>query len=330
MLLLSSSTPTLQSSPTFSHSSSKMLLLMTKISTTYFPPTTTFIPSQTVLHVKPVPSTSTLPSPTQLLAVVKPTTASLMVSNLLSHATFSVTSDGQHNSFTGTSQAWTVSKHPPHKTADSNADMNTPSYTTPKPSLGTLPGNDSANVYIFVIVALLGLTIVSTVIAATAFCIVFAVTRRKSKPVVTVICPSPSSRLHNENITPLTDDGSTCPHTVCNLEPVPIYEGATLVRPSRGHGSHSQSTSLSSSCSSGIPQHTETTLVHLTEDSTTPAESSQLPSNVPIQQNVNPNYDRIESRNSNSHPEEVNHRHAKPPVSPYELVSFLNYVPHSP
>ena len=218
---------------------------------------------------------------------------------------------GLQRSFSIVQQGWTTSKHSPTVTPDHIVDSDTPSYPTLTPSLAAQLGDNSVSTYIFIIAALLGLTIVSTTIAATAFCVVFAIGRKKSKPVVTVIYPS--SHLNGNNSPSIVADESTCPHTVCNLEPVPIYEGASLVRGAQQNASQLQS------CHSDtyLSGQTETSYISLTGE---PASTGS----VFTQPVLNPNYDRIENNRSNhSIGEQVSscRQHPKPPVSPYEMVS---------
>ena len=193
---------------------------------------------------------------------------------------------GLKSSFNIVLQSWATSKHSTTVTANHNADNDTPSYPTVTPSLAAQLGNGSVTTYIIIIAVLLGLTIISTTIAATAFCVVVAIGRKKSKPVVTVIYPSTTSHLERNSSPTIITDENTCPHTVCNLEPVPIYEGASLVRGNQQNESQLQ-TCHSDTFLSG---QTETLYISITGE----PESSGGMFTQPV---LNPNYDRIETSN---------------------------------
>lgn len=167
------------------------------------------------------------------------------------------------------------------------------------------PSNTTSNnkqpfSYMLVIGLLFGLAFISITVAATAFCIVVVITRRKPKPVVTVICRSNSKRSEGEpgialSVAEVEIENKECvldlhqyQKTVCSLEPVPIYEPLSTIEQMSSNITPKSIYSLSSS---SIPT-----------DLVTNNECDGIISNTA-------QYDKLEEKNQ-----------IKPPASPYETV----------
>lgn len=210
---------------------------------------------------------------TQELLLIRPTTVAATITQAILAVSQTFDSEPQVSFTVAIQHNWTNSKPTQNSMAIGTTENHSSSSFSPLPTVNVSQGTSNVNIYTLVIGILLGLTILSTTVAAGAFFTVVVLTRRKAKPLVTLVCPSSNTHTHG-NIRaadisqPLHLAGERpgkYQHTVCNLEPVPIYEGLSL-KEQRDPSSHSASlSSTSSSCTSGVSQQMESSITTSSE-----------------------------------------------------------------